>query len=222
MDSRFEEVYGFPSDQFAGGAFINGNDVVALFFGPATTDGACDMANLNGTIIDVYGVLGEDGVGTVWEYTDGYAARMPGGTQSATFNSDDWIFGGVDSLQGMDDMTEEDEFKLMNMLTNPDVYECDGGKGGFVRGDCNEDSLVNIADGIFTLNQLFEVPPPPRNCDDACDSNNDGLKNIADGVYLFNFLFVIGSPPPPAPFPDCGEDTGPPDALGCESFSPCP
>ncbi len=89
----------------------------------------------------------------------------------------------------------------------------------FVRGECNQDGMVNIADGIFILNQLFGSPPPPRFCDDACDTNGDRMKNIADAIYLFNFLFVMGPAPPP-PWPDCGL-TKNPKPLGCEQFPGC-
>ncbi len=90
----------------------------------------------------------------------------------------------------------------------------------FIRGDCNGDGMINIADGIFILNQLFGGSPPVRSCDDACDTNDEGLKNIADAIYMFNFLFALG-PPPPVPFPGCGFDPTA-DSLGCESFAACP
>ncbi len=89
----------------------------------------------------------------------------------------------------------------------------------FVRGDCNADAAINIADAVFVLNQLFGTPPPIRTCDDSCDSNGDRMKNIADAIYLLNFLFSMGPPPPP-PWPDCGADDNP-NSLGCAEFPPC-
>ena len=94
------------------------------------------------------------------------------------------------------------------------------GGGEFRRGDCNADAMINIADGVFILNQLFGQPPPPRICEDACDINGDRMKNIADAIYLFNFLFVMGPEPPP-PWPDCGVSQNP-ESLGCLKYSPCP
>ena len=90
----------------------------------------------------------------------------------------------------------------------------------YVRGDCNQDDMVNIADAIFILNQLFVQPAPERFCDNACDTNGDLSKNIADAIFLLNHLFIPESPDPPAPFPDCGRTEN--DAvLGCDSYD-CP
>ena len=72
----------------------------------------------------------------------------------------------------------------------------------FVRGDCNGDVIVDIADGIFLLNQLFQNGPP-SNCNEACDANDDGMADQSDAVYVFGYRFLDG-PEPPAPFPDCG------------------
>ena len=91
----------------------------------------------------------------------------------------------------------------------------------FIRGDCNGDAGINIADAIFILTQLFGQNPPLRPCDVACDTNGDDNKDIADSIYLLNFLFVQGAPPPPAPYPDCEPNTNP-GTLGCEEYPPCP
>jgi len=87
----FEFIYGFPPDQYSG-PFINGNDAIALFFGAATGNGS------NATLLDVYGVIGEDGIGKVWEYTDSYAYRC-GTFQSSVFQACDWTMPGPDALE---------------------------------------------------------------------------------------------------------------------------
>ncbi|MEE8143279.1 MAG: FG-GAP-like repeat-containing protein, partial [Planctomycetota bacterium] len=51
----------------------------------------------------------------------------------------------------------------------------------FVRGDCNQDDMVDIADSIFTFNYLFVQGSREPGCDDACDMNDDGDVDIADG-----------------------------------------
>jgi len=78
----------------------------------------------------------------------------------------------------------------------------------FLRGDCNTDTQVDLADAatvIASQFQGFEV-----GCLDACDSNDDGLINLADSVFLLNFLFLFGDlPPDPGPYmagPDPTED----------------
>jgi hypothetical protein len=64
----------------------------------------------------------------------------------------------------------------------------------FVAGDCNGDGITNIADIIWTLNQLFQGGPS-RNCDIACDSNGNGSIDVADAVYSANYIFLLGPPP---------------------------
>lgn len=100
----FFQTYGFDPDNFDQGAFVNGDDAIALFLGAATGDGS------DATLVDVYGAIGVDGSGEAWEYTDGYSYRSfntVAGT--ATFTPGEWFFGGADSLEDPvagDDMVE--------------------------------------------------------------------------------------------------------------------
>lgn len=81
----------------------------------------------------------------------------------------------------------------------------------FVRGDANNDAIVDISDPIQTFAFLFTGGSAV--CMDAVDSNDDGLVDIADAVTTLAYLFS-GAAPLPAPFPNCGTDPTP-DALGC-------
>ncbi len=90
--------------------------------------------------------------------------------------------------------------------------------GFFVRGDCNGDGTINLADPICNLSYQFKEGPTI--CLDAQDTNDDGEVNVADPLYSLAYLFVEG-PPPPGPFLGCGFDPTV-DELGCESFSACP
>ena len=119
-DPEFETVYGFPADQYAGGAFINGDDALGLFFGPASTDG---MGVLTGQLLDVYGEIGVDGTGTQWETADGYAFRNPDATQSAVWDPTQWTFGGVGSL---DAPTDPERTALLLSNTTPGTHVCTG------------------------------------------------------------------------------------------------
>jgi hypothetical protein len=83
----------------------------------------------------------------------------------------------------------------------------------FLRSDCNNDTIVNIADGVYGLNYLFQSGPDPF-CDDACDSNDDGLIDASDMIYIFNYQFIEGPAPQP-PFPVADLDPTPGDGLGC-------
>ncbi len=90
--------------------------------------------------------------------------------------------------------------------------------GGFVRGDTNGDSLINLADAITLLDALFLGGV--LNCLDAADTNDDELSNIADGVFLLTYLFS-GGPPPPPPFGGpCGADPAG-TALDCAQYNSC-
>ncbi|MFN0058990.1 MAG: hypothetical protein ACKVX7_11080 [Planctomycetota bacterium] len=88
----------------------------------------------------------------------------------------------------------------------------------FVRGDCNADGAMNIADAVTILDVLFVSGS--ADCANACDGNDDELFNIADAIFLLNNLFGSGASPAP-PFPDCGVDPTA-GSLACDTFSPCP
>ncbi|MEM7165400.1 MAG: dockerin type I repeat-containing protein, partial [Planctomycetota bacterium] len=89
----------------------------------------------------------------------------------------------------------------------------------FVRGDCNDDGAVNIADAIWTISGYLSMPPlgPEGPCESACDANDDGGIDIADVAFTLTYRFQGGSPPP-APFPACDQQAGAP----CDSYASCP
>ena len=75
----------------------------------------------------------------------------------------------------------------------------------FNSGDCNGDTIVNIADIVWSLSELFGGGPS-ANCDIACDSNGDGSYDAADPVYTANYIFLSG--PGPVGPSDCGSVPG--------------
>jgi hypothetical protein len=95
----------------------------------------------------------------------------------------------------------------------------------FLRGDSNRDGGVNIADGIYTLQNLF-ADGPPILCPDAADANDDEDVNLADAVYILQNLFAEGPPIPP-PYPSCSVDTTGsgldktgPQLIYCDDYCP--
>ncbi|MEM7165608.1 MAG: hypothetical protein AAF581_09090, partial [Planctomycetota bacterium] len=76
----------------------------------------------------------------------------------------------------------------------------------FVRGDCNQDVSLNIADAVWFISSYLVLPPtgPESPCQIACDANGDGALDVADLSYLLLHL-LAGGTQPPAPFPTCGE-----------------
>jgi len=96
------------------------------------------------------------------------------------------IAGALGELQGPGTVCEVD----------PGVF--------FVRGDVEENGVVNITDAIAILLYLFSGGATPR-CLDSADTDDSGEINITDAVALLGYLFTSGRPPA-APFPDRGVD----------------
>ena len=92
----------------------------------------------------------------------------------------------------------------------------------FIRGDANDDGILNLADPILILQVGFGLAGPAI-CEAAHDANADGdVTAIADAITLLGFLFLDGFPPPAAPYPDCGLPLPlPVDPIPCEGGS-CP
>jgi hypothetical protein len=80
----FSNYFGFTADFVTSSAGINGDDVVQIF--------------KNGAVIDAYGEIGVDGTGKDWEYLDSWAYRFDGTIASATFDIDDWLVPGKNTL----------------------------------------------------------------------------------------------------------------------------
>ncbi len=94
------------------------------------------------------------------------------------------------------------------------------GVGPFLRGDCNQDSEVNIADGIALLNHLFGDAPDP-DCRAACSANGSTLVDISSAIYIFNFLFSENGIPIPPPAERAEYSQRDNDAIvGCVDYSP--
>ena len=90
----------------------------------------------------------------------------------------------------------------------------------FRRGDANDDGSVNIADGVFVLNALFNAGGTAPPCRDATDANGDNSTNITDGVFILNFLFQAGTEPPAPGHEECGLDPDQ-DDIDCGEYNSC-
>ena len=88
----------------------------------------------------------------------------------------------------------------------------------FLRGDANQDHVVDISDSVRLLLYQFSsgVEAP---CLDAMDADDSGSVTVGDPLYLLRFLFLNGSAIP-TPFPECGPDLTE-DTLDCAT-SACP
>ena len=74
----------------------------------------------------------------------------------------------------------------------------------FIRGDANNNDVLDLSDAIAILDYLFQggAPPPVLK---AADVNDDETVNVSDPVYLLSHLF-LGRAPPPHPYPIPGFD----------------
>lgn len=76
------------------------------------------------------------------------------------------------------------------------------GRAGFVRGDANNDSIVDMADSVYVLSYLFLGGSAPH-VEASGDIDGNRTVEISDPIYLLSYLF-LGGPQPPAPFPSTG------------------
>ena len=90
----------------------------------------------------------------------------------------------------------------------------------FVRGDSDDNGILNLTDAIFNLNYLFIGGAEPT-CRDSADADNNGNLQLTDGVFILMFLFNGGAPPPD-PGVECGVDPADPaDAMACDTYDSC-
>ncbi len=118
-----------------------------------------------------------------------------------------WIFNAYAALNESYRITDLRE----GVLTLSDKPK--NGIPRFVRGDANQDLLLDLGDAIYILQSLYLLHNRPP-CIDACDTNDDGKIDVADPIYLLSFLFARG-PRPPIPGVAVGIDWTP-DPFDCD------
>ena len=85
----------------------------------------------------------------------------------------------------------------------------------FVRGDADQNGVLNVTDVVVILGYLFWGAE--TSCLGALDVNDSGTVDIADAIRLVRYIFGEASPPA-APFPECGyAPSG--SALSCAAFA---
>ena len=89
----------------------------------------------------------------------------------------------------------------------------------FLRGDANDDGLIDLGDPISLLEYLFGGGDAPS-CASAADVNDDDMINMADPIFELGYLFA-DMPAPAAPFPACGVEVTP-GTLTCDEITTCP
>lgn len=110
----------------------------------------------------------------------------------------------------------------LGCTTLPGAFTVEATSTSFKRGDSNASGIVDLSDGIFTLNYLFTGGATPG-CMDAADADDSGgsAPDLTDAVFTFRFLFLGGEAPPPPGHLACGPDpTTIGDTLDCAVYPP--
>ena len=136
--------YGFYADKNYGSITGNGDDGYFLYHGGSHS---------SGTLIDSYGVLGQDGTGETWEYLDSRAYRnSPKSTSpNATWTQAEWTVETTD--KNLADMTPgalEDEYRYDGDWKPRDVYS-----NASSTDDVYISSSVTLTDNLTVTN--FEI-----------------------------------------------------------------
>lgn len=142
----FTSYFGFtPELLFIEGAAtnINGDDAVELF-----------ESNL---VADVFGDINEDGTDTDWEYLDSWAYRKAAtGPDGNTFVLENWLFGGVDALEGTAtnaDATNPFPIGTYMLELGDDIIANDDN----VSTDFNTVVTINILDNDVVPNEVISL-----------------------------------------------------------------
>lgn len=187
-----------------------------------TSTGVSDVFGADFFGVQPGGSAGEIVMGMLADNTPPLDNQIPAGAQTDLVSLDwDTTGEGTSAISFVDGLGSpaQDNGVVTGQVTPDQPTLVDGSVSvvnynEFTRGDCNGDNSVNIADGIYGLNYLFQGGPDPT-CDDACDTNDDATIDSSDMIYVFNYRFLEG-PAPMAPFPSAGLDPSNSDGLGCD------
>jgi hypothetical protein len=150
---RFADAFGAEPDQFSGFISGNGDDVYALAF-----------AEDDGTFVpkDVYGVIGVDGTGEPWEYTDTVATRD--GTvllPTATWDALEWTLSPARASLGVHPAPDPvDTGDSADTDTDTDT-DTDAGPFGFVLSEVTDYG----PDFAFRWVEIHNADPVARSLD---------------------------------------------------------
>ncbi|MEM7233223.1 MAG: hypothetical protein AAF517_13690, partial [Planctomycetota bacterium] len=98
--------------------------------------------------------------------------------------------------------TQEAWIASAEPLGSPGTHDDDGNSGYQLIGDLNQDSALDLSDGISLLRILFGGQGDSLPCGDGtlssesnrslADANGDSQVNVSDVVALLNYLFLSG------------------------------
>ena len=134
----FTNFFGFAPTDTAGAASINGDDAIELF--------------KDGIVIDTFGQIDVDGSAQPWDYSDGWAYRVPGSVADGAFNIAQWRFSGVDALDGSVNNSSAQTPFPAGTFANGNAGENGSGDGD--GGNGNEVTLISTIQGAGTVSAL--------------------------------------------------------------------
>ena len=190
----FIDTYGREADWYGGVTvyFGNGDDRYIL---TDTADGS--------HLLDIFGELDIDGTGTLWEYTDGYAYRLPGVTtgNGGAFVWSEWFI----AMNGLKGLTETQNTDLLRQNTTPGSHAHGPGCGAvtgaccFNNGSCDvrAEAACQTAGGRF---RGVGTVCAPQGCACRGDANCDGFVNFAD---INPFVATLSNPASACGFGNC-------------------
>jgi hypothetical protein len=174
--TNFETVYGVAADISAGTggpADSNGDDQIAIF-------------NASDTLVDIFGVPGEDGSGTCHEFEDGRAERIASATAaSTTWNEAEWNVWADSTVSGCTSHTNSPR-------TSPTDFDP---KAWIGASTSSEPTLAfnspsenqTFASGTTIIPVTFNI----QNFDLSGDNGSEMTDNAGDG-YIKGTLFKSG------------------------------
>jgi hypothetical protein len=225
----FDNILGPRNDKWCCGTFFP--QIVGADFGEKryilthfTVSSANDTPNRDPRVWRIEGSVDNETWTTIFSHDDPGASLWTERLQVLLF------------MEGEDYEVQDEAYSMFRMVTDATAltdgaffqvgeieffgHEDDGGAPEFIRGDPNRDGTMNIADGVYILQNIFAQGPEIM-CPDAGDANDDENVNIADAVYILQNIFAQGSPIPAPGTGACGPDptphpTGGPDLPPCD------
>ena len=156
--------------------------------------GAAEATDLEGAVITV---TSEDGAVVLSGTID----------ELRTFGRDDEEEDG-EALEVVEEIADEGGGAAFKLLEPHDA--------SFVRGDANDDGVVNLSDPIRILSMLFQGGGNLY-CEDSADANDDGEINLTDPILILQTLFDGNVGGISAPYPYRGFDPTS-DEMHCKDF----
>ena len=136
--SEFDSSYGYMPDYVNSIIDGDGDDAYLIYSGGNHSVG---------TIVDVYGVIDQDGTEQNWEYTDERAVRNSSVTSGvSSWDDSEWIISAASTISMTPDALEQ-EFRFFNSVWHPN---------SLAPSITSDSEVVTIQSGIATIGESFD------------------------------------------------------------------